>query len=107
MRRGAEGLGEKPRKSGAFSNPDLLVADAVVIALPPIRASSVESPHAQPSAIVIGVVGTIDPDPHAIAEDPMATAMVKVVVMIVTALYKAAMIAAITMICMATLAFAT
>jgi len=37
----------------------------------------------------------------------MATAMVKVVVMIVTALYKAAMIAAITMICTATLAFAT
>ena len=89
-----------PREAGLFEPAiGLLIAYAVVIAPPPIRASGIEGPHAQPSAVVIGVVvWAVDPNPYTIAEDPMATTMVKVVVMIVTALRKTAVVTAITVI---------
>jgi hypothetical protein len=84
-----------PRKSGAFLTAvGLVIADAVVIAAPPIRAPGDEGLSAQPPAIVVGVViaGAVDPDPYAIPEDPMATPVVKVVVVIMVALSKSAMI---------------
>src|SRR5215470_11921410 len=64
-----------------------------MVTVPPIRASSVEGPHAQPTAIVIGVVvWTINPDPYAIPEDPTATSVVEVMVVIMTTLSRASMI---------------
>jgi hypothetical protein len=69
----------------------LVVANAGVVARPPIGAAGGVSLLAEPPAIVaIGiVVRTIDPDPHAIAEDPMA---MDVAIMIAAAFRVAAMI---------------
>jgi hypothetical protein len=72
---------KKPRaKRGFLIGAGLLVANAIVIARPPIRAACIDGPQAQPPAIVIRVVvGAVDPDPYTIPEDPMATAVVEVV----------------------------
>ncbi len=61
----------------------LIIADAVVIAAPPIRAPRNEGLSAQPPAIVaIRVVsGTVSPDPDAVPKYPMTmTEAVKVIV---------------------------
>ena len=50
----------------------LIIADAVVIAAPPIPAPRNEGLSAQPPAIVVGVViGAVDPDPDAVPKHPM------------------------------------
>jgi hypothetical protein len=58
---------------GELTHADLVIAHAVVIATPPIGAPSDKGLSAQPPAVVIIgiVIGTVDPDPHAIAEYPM------------------------------------
>ncbi len=67
----------------------LIIADAVVIAAPPIRAPRNEGLSAQPPTIVVGVViGTVDPDPGPVPKYPMPV-MEAVKVVVVVALRKA------------------
>jgi hypothetical protein len=82
---------EAPRKWGPFwSFARLVIAYAIVIATPPIGASGDEGLSAQPPAIVVGVViGTVNPDPHAIHEYPMTMMEAVKVVVAVVALSKA------------------
>jgi hypothetical protein len=76
----------------------LVIADAVVIATPPIWAPRNDGLSAQPPTIVVGVViGTVGPDPNTVPKYPMTVMEpVKVVVMIVVALRKATVIEPIT-----------
>src|SRR6478735_3250844 len=62
----------------------LVVAHARVVARPPIEAPGGKCLPAKPPAIAaIGVVvGAIDPDPHAIPEDPVTEAVMVVVVIV-------------------------
>jgi hypothetical protein len=68
----------------------LVVADARVVARPPIGAAGGIGPLAQPVAVVtVGVVvGTVNPDPGSIPEDPV-TIVEAVVVVVVVALGNA------------------
>src|SRR6478672_3639812 len=63
---------------------ELVVAHARVVARPPIGAPGGKCLPAKPPAIAaIGVVvGAIDPDPHAIPEDPVTEAVMIVVVIV-------------------------
>src|SRR5262249_15438332 len=60
------------KKTPAFAGPfliceDLVIADAVVMAAPPIRTPRNEGLSAQPPTIVVGVViGTVNPDPNTV-----------------------------------------
>src|SRR5262245_3496613 len=76
----------------------LVIADAVVIAAPPIRTPRNEGLSAQPPTIIVGVViGTVGPDPNTVPKYPMTVMEpVKVVVMIAVALRKAPVIKPIT-----------
>jgi hypothetical protein len=76
----------------------LVIADAVVIAAPPIRTARNEGLSAQPPTIVVGVViGAVAPDPNTVPEYPMTVMEpVKVVVVVVVALRKAPVIEPIT-----------
>jgi len=67
----------------------LVIADAVVIAAPPIWTPRNEGLSAQPPTIVVGVViGTVNPDPDTVPKYPM-TVMKAVKVVVVVALRKA------------------
>src|SRR4029434_2015331 len=62
-----------PPLAGSFLICDgLVIADAVVIAAPPIRTPRNEGLSAQPPTIVVGVViGTVNPDPNTVPKYPM------------------------------------
>ena len=79
-----------PPLAGSFLICDgLVIADAVVIAAPPIRTPRNEGLSAQPPTIVVGVViGTVNPDPNTVPKYPM-TVMKAVKVVVVVALCKA------------------
>jgi hypothetical protein len=71
-----------PRKRGLFlSCARLVIAHAIVIATPPIGASGDEGLTAQPPAIVVGVTGTVNPDPDAVPKYPVT--MMEAVKMVV------------------------
>ena len=76
----------------------LVVTDAGVIARPPIGAAGGVRSLAKPGAVVaVGVVvGTVDPDPDAVPEDPMTAMVVEVVAVVAVALGKATMIGPVT-----------
>ena len=68
----------------ACSGLVVVVADALVVATPPIWAASDGGLTAQPIAVVTigGVTGTIGPDPCAIPEDPLTIVELAMIVVI-------------------------
>ena len=85
--KGPRGIAEALRQ---ITSRGLVIAQASVVARPPIGAAGGIGPLAQPVAVVtVGVlVGTVDPDPGAIPEHPM-TIVEAIVVVVVVALGKA------------------
>ena len=79
-----------------YSGSVVVVADALVVAIPPIWAASDDSLTAQPIAVVAigGITGPINPDPCAIPEDPMAIFEL-VIIVVITILRGIAFIAAV------------
>ena len=65
-----------PAEAGApksYGSRRLVIAIPTgVISVPPIRITGNNRLSAEPIAVVVGVIpGTVCPDPHAVAEDPM------------------------------------
>jgi len=85
--KGPRGIAEALRQ---ITSRGLVIAQASVVARPPIGAAGGIGPLAQPVAVVtVGVlVGTVDPDPGAIPEHPM-TIVEAIVVVVVVALGNA------------------
>ena len=71
--------------AGAEERQDkLVIADAGVIAAPPVTASGSLRAAEQPRTIIAGVViRAIDPNPNAVAEDPVTIEVVELVVVMV------------------------
>jgi hypothetical protein len=85
--KGPRGIAEALRQ---ITSRGLVIAQASVVARPPIGAAGGIGPLAQPVAVVtVGVVvGTVNPDPGSIPEDPV-TIVEAVVVVVVVALGNA------------------
>lgn len=68
----------------ACSGLVVVVADALVVATPPIWAASGDGLTAQPIAVISigGVTGTINPDPCAVSEDPVTIIEIGMLVVI-------------------------